>query len=1078
MTHVFTQGIDGAGFINVISADPFNNGRYVAGGDVSGIHRTDNYGGVWSNSTGGVYGAEKQVASIVHSKKYADRVYAATDAGVFESVDGGQSWTKKATLEFNGGNNSGRSSGSGGLIVGLPSTHPRSTGVLIVLDEATTVDYLYVATLKDGLYRSTDRGVNFTRIANAPITGAGAKEYYARTLVQGTTNPDTLFMGCYDTGGGLNNGYIWKVTNTRTAPAVASGSGANSARLTTCPPICEELFFIGTTLYGAFNTAGIWKSTDQGVTWTAINSGIPLASEWQSVTGYVDTGGNHVVYVGCANPVAAGGAGYEQSVMKSTNGGTSWTCITLNDANSTIGTTIANSTGEVWWLLEDNLSMALGKGGYVASQLTMGLARDPDTGVVSVDKDKLFVAGRSGVWRTRNAQATDIEWYPVVKELGATINRAAISTTGQKAITANTDWVGIATTNRYETSPDQTKPSSYNTGYYLAHDGAITFMAAGQRDDTGGRPYGGDIFSNPDPSVEANTWTDEGLSTAVDDAVGAHTGSAGWRTLGVTCGRDASNNIVLLAAVEQQGIWRKVLTGTTLGTGTWTLVTETSTPPAPPDWSGVSVRLNGAATAGTINASPTLRAVTAMLNWVDIQPTATTYDFSSLDASIADAHTDGYKFAIRIMMGCDAPIGHPTNVAVPSWMRTHATRPVAVHRGFANETTRKGEQVYTPLPWDENYAYWHSQLLINFAAWLNGNCPSNTAHKRKRHVWWVPFAMPTEIGSEMTYHYRLPNSVASYSTGTANTIATPTTLGAAGTSFTIGGSLTGWPTGNILVRIVRGGFPWQVATGAASDELVWGTRSGTTVTVQTNGRGFSGTTAQSHPAGTVVNYAIDDGNLTGSYATGQQATFNGISGVYDQYVLNRRGWENAAGVGGAVATEVNRLGWVKDAWRNSIADFMAIMPAEVPGSLAGGAVWEDNHTMSDSLANQLGPLYPGRLMAMVTDLKVTATGAKPWVYPNTNAIDFLNKAKAAGWKIGLQTGSTSVVANGDELIQACEDAMDKWPDLLFIEIQPSRLAAGPFTTTARNAWTGGVIATQNEYFLTRANENLQDRIIA
>ncbi len=513
--------------------------------------------------------------------------------------------------------------------------------------------------------------------------------------------------------------------------------------------------------------------------------------------------------------------------------------------------------------------------------------------------------------------------------------------------------------------------------------------------------------------------------------------------------------------------------------------------PGPEPWSAVTVRLSATSTVSTHTTDPELKAVSSMMYWNDLQPDASTYDFAAWDTSIADAHTDGYKLILRVMMGCDAPIGRPglTTTEHPAWMRTGGDHPVECIRGLANEISRRGEEVWTPVPWDPNQEYWHHLYAVRLGEWLEAPCPSGGApagHSRSAHVWWVTASMPTELGSEGSLHYSLPSIFPAYASGTTVKLASSITAGQ--TSFTLTGTVSGWPSGDILLRIKRNGFAWQITGSQIEDELIWATRSGSTITVQTGGRGFCRTDAKSHPANTVVTYALDNGDLTGSY--GSPIMFNGVSGVYDQYALGRNSWDKdtTPKVAGQVVNEANRRSWTKTAWLFCIQDLLDTLPSDVAVCFAGGNLFQDAFDQADQIVEQIGPLYataqPGRLFAMVTDLKVNSSGAKPWHYPNASAKDLLNRAAAAGWLIGLQTASSGNVGgadNGDEVIQACEDALDLWPtQLRFIEIQNGRMGAGPFTTAARGAWGGGTISAMRQYFTGDAGpvraDNLQDRI--
>src|SRR4051794_11167856 len=59
------SGIAGGGFVNVIAADPSGSGLLIAGGDVSGLHRSTDFGDTWRQVNVGVTGIDQlKVAAV------------------------------------------------------------------------------------------------------------------------------------------------------------------------------------------------------------------------------------------------------------------------------------------------------------------------------------------------------------------------------------------------------------------------------------------------------------------------------------------------------------------------------------------------------------------------------------------------------------------------------------------------------------------------------------------------------------------------------------------------------------------------------------------------------------------------------------------------------------------------------------------------------------------------------------------------------------------------------------------------------------------------------------------------------
>src|SRR3954454_837679 len=71
-------GIDGGGFVNVIAADPSGSGLLIAGGDVSGLHRSTDFGDTWRQVNAGVTGIDQlKVAAVAFDPTTPGEVYAA-----------------------------------------------------------------------------------------------------------------------------------------------------------------------------------------------------------------------------------------------------------------------------------------------------------------------------------------------------------------------------------------------------------------------------------------------------------------------------------------------------------------------------------------------------------------------------------------------------------------------------------------------------------------------------------------------------------------------------------------------------------------------------------------------------------------------------------------------------------------------------------------------------------------------------------------------------------------------------------------------------------------------------------------
>lgn len=488
------NGFSGGGFVNVVAVNPLDSGVLLAGGDVSGLFRSVDGGTSWAPANTGLWNLNQfHVAEVEFSRQVPGRAYAAVGyrglpgGGLIASDDAGVTWYLVSdAVQFSGANN--------GAGTPLPSTHPRSTGDLIVVDEAART--ITAATFDQGVMRSTDAGATWRSI------GLGGS--YLRAAVADPVHTSDVLVAAYGTG-------VFRVDVSGGVSAIAGS-----------PSGTEELAVVGTEVFAAAGTDGVFRSGDGGNTWRHVLEGSSSGPEWISISGGVDVNGREVVYAGCTTP-AQTGDGMFASVVGSTDAGESWTSLTSDSAVTDAGD---------WWLAETQPWMMLGRGAYVAAQIV----------TVQGDPSRVYVAGRSGVWRSRDGGA---HWKAAVDGLGVTINRDVVvdPTTPGRVYVANTDWVLLGSSDGLD-SVRQIRPPSSNTGYGLGLDATTTpaslVIATGDRDTNSA----GEVFTSADPFV--GPWVNEGLADSTGSKI----------PVAVAMNHVGGERIVL-AAVDGDGLWRK-----------------------------------------------------------------------------------------------------------------------------------------------------------------------------------------------------------------------------------------------------------------------------------------------------------------------------------------------------------------------------------------------------------------------------------------------------------------------------------------------------------------------------------------
>lgn len=517
------SGLMGGGFQNVIA---LHDGVLVSGGDVSGFHRSADGGEHWDVQNRGFEALGPRylgVADIAFSDAQTDVVYACTTKGMYSSSDAALTWKLLPASPTCLGGSAGYASPDGGPVAELPFEHPRSTGDLIV----ETANGLIVGSFDHGVMASQDGGNTWSNVGLAPIVGVDGSSdpFYIRSLVADPRAAGSVYVGTYNDG-------VWKLEGLDSALPTAT-------RMLGAPATVEELRFVGDTLFAAAGASGVYKTSDGGATWGAANTGLDVgtAAKWISLDGFANPDGSATVYVGSSDP-ARGAIGQYRSVMKSVDSGATWHAVTADPAG--IHGTIGGPDGPTWWLYAGKPSVRLGQASFVAAQVLV----DPAA------PDVVYVAGRSGVWKTSDGGAN---WYPCVQGLGVTGNRAlAVNPADPNGlVVGSTDWIALSTydgarTVALDEPPRPTGPARLrNMTLSMASDASRVYAGVGYRDDN----VAGGLWSRPFDASAG--WVDEGLFAA----------AGGGRPAAVMSTVDAAGTRVLLVAVQASGVWRKGETG-------------------------------------------------------------------------------------------------------------------------------------------------------------------------------------------------------------------------------------------------------------------------------------------------------------------------------------------------------------------------------------------------------------------------------------------------------------------------------------------------------------------------------------
>lgn len=252
---------------------------------------------------------------IAASPANASTRYAATQAGMYVSRDGGQSWSRSNT-----------------------GITPSPAGYYSVTDLAVAGSRLYIT--PSYLQKSIDGGASWQR------TGWVSENPFALVLAADPKNPDVVYAGAnagvYKSSDGAATWQYLSGTLTVSAitvdpgnpqvvfRAVSSGIFRSTDAGKTWSQVSTQLTSVKTivvdpknsmNVYAGTNGAGVYKSSDGGTTWQAINRCMPqgrcapLTMDAVWVKGIiVDPGNPTIVYLGAT-----------EGLYRSTDGGASWT---------------------------------------------------------------------------------------------------------------------------------------------------------------------------------------------------------------------------------------------------------------------------------------------------------------------------------------------------------------------------------------------------------------------------------------------------------------------------------------------------------------------------------------------------------------------------------------------------------------------------------------------------------------------------------------------------------------------------------------------------------------------------------
>jgi PKD repeat protein len=335
--------------VSDLAIDPSNSQiMYLATGDNDagdtysiGVLKSIDGGATW-NPSGLVFpvSSARRISKILINPNNTQIIMAFASNGIWRSTDGGANWTQPTgtfnnikDAEFKPGNPSViyaastvfKKSTDGGLtwieiITGL--TDIRRLAIAVT---SANPEYVYVLAANStdsgflGLLRSINSASSFsTRMSSTATnnilgwddgTDAGGQGWYDLALAASPTNAEEIVTG------GVNQ---WKSINGGTSFSLISHWSGGYGKPYVHADVHDIIYFpgSGTTCFSA-NDGGIFKSIDNGVSWTDISSNLSIAQQYRFSLS--STSSTMVL------------AGHQDNGTNRTVNGTSWTQVNGGD---------------------------------------------------------------------------------------------------------------------------------------------------------------------------------------------------------------------------------------------------------------------------------------------------------------------------------------------------------------------------------------------------------------------------------------------------------------------------------------------------------------------------------------------------------------------------------------------------------------------------------------------------------------------------------------------------------------------------------------------------------------------------
>ena len=293
------------GFFHDLVVDPQTPTTLYAVAYPGGLSKSTDGGGNWHTIATGL--TRSDIWALVIDPLTPTILYAgAVDGELLKSMDGGENWS---------------------LI-----SHNMSFRTLVI--NPLTPTTLYATTESEGIFKSMDGGEHWSQ------TGLPKRSVFYALAIDPTA-PNTLYAG---RGSNEKLSGVYKTTDSGETWSETGliGAGGTSIMALVIDPKTPGTIYAGTDLNGIF------KSTDGGGTWSAINVGLPPKAEIHNLI--IDPKMPNAMYAGTyvrATAISGNPTG-TPGIFKSTDGGAHWSAVNTGVNGISISTLTISASDSLY----------------------------------------------------------------------------------------------------------------------------------------------------------------------------------------------------------------------------------------------------------------------------------------------------------------------------------------------------------------------------------------------------------------------------------------------------------------------------------------------------------------------------------------------------------------------------------------------------------------------------------------------------------------------------------------------------------------------------------------------------------